>query len=241
MNARPFPGRPPRHSRVAATLVEVIMSVLIFSILLGIGYTFLSRTFTSMERQRQSLDTMHESRNFLMLIERDLREMTRLVSLDTIFKDHLFVEENALFYSMELEVPLRKGDGYTTVTYTYEGPTGYQDSPTREKIIYRQEKGGVKKALITKQMNYLKIWGTDGTIFRNRGVNESLADYRTYLGPHYYHPSNPFPNGLNDLAKVRGIEVQLCMHEMFDAAGKPIKDRTFVTRIYSRVLNAKYE
>lgn len=230
-----------RGRRAAATLVEVLMALLIFGIVMGIGYALLSRTFVSMERQRTSLDTLHEARNFLMLIERDLREMTRLISLDTLFRDNLFDDENALFYSMEIEVPARSGDGYTTVTWSYEGPAGHKDSPTREKIIYRQEKGGLKRPVITKQMNYLKVWGTDGTIFRNRGVGESMADYRAYLAPHYYHPSNPAPNGLRDLAKVRGVEVQLSMHEMYDSSGRPIKDRVFVTRIYSRVLNSKYE
>ena len=43
------------------------------------------------------------------------------------------------------------------------------------------------------------------------------------------------------MEKIKGIEVQLCMHELLDSEKKPIKDRTFVTRIYSRVLNAKYE
>ncbi len=230
-----------RRRRTATTLIEVLVALLIFGIVLGIGYTFLSRTFTSMERQRTSLDTLHEARNFLMLMERDLREMTRLISLDTLFRDNLFDDENALFFSMEIEVPHRSGEGFTTVTWSYDGPAAHQDSPTREKYIYRQEKGGLKKAVITKQMGFLKVWGTDGTIFRNRGVGESMADYRAYLAPHYYHPSNPAPNGLRDLAKVRGVEVQLSMHEMFDSSGKPIKDRVFVTRIYSRVLNAKYE
>ncbi|MEW6711490.1 MAG: hypothetical protein AB1403_16830, partial [Candidatus Riflebacteria bacterium] len=107
--------------------------------------------------------------------------------------------------------------------------------------IYRQVEGEIKKALISKQLNYLKVWGTDGTIFRNRHVDESLIDYRNYLAPHYYHPSNPTANGLRELEKIRGIEIQLSMHELFDSTNKPVKQRTFVTRIYPRILNAKYE
>lgn len=228
-------------NRHAFTLVEVMISLLIFGIVLAIGYTFLNRTFVSLERQRQSLDTLHEARNFLMVVERDLREMVEIVELDTIFKSSLFDEENALFFKMTIVVPSRGGNALQKITYSYEGPEKYDDSSSREKIIYRQVDGGVKKALITKQMDYLKIWGTDGTIFRNRHTDESLADYRNYLTPHYYHPSNPSASGLRDLAKIKGVEVQLSMHEMFDSDGKPIKQRTFVTRIYSRILNAKYE
>lgn len=227
--------------RHAFTLVEVMISLLIFGIVLAIGYTFINRTFMSLERQRQSLDTLHEARNFLMVIERDLREMTEVVELDTIFKPSLFDEENALLFKMSIMVPARGGTAPQKVTYTYEGPEKHLDNPNREKFIYREVEGGVKKALITKQMQYLKIWGTDGTIFRNRNTDETVIDYRNYLAPHYYHPSNPAANGLRDLAKVKGIEVQLSMHEMFDPEGKPIKQRTFVTRIYSRILNAKYE
>ncbi len=227
--------------RGAFTLVEVMMSILIFGIVLVLGYTLINRTFMSLERQRQSLDTLHEARNFLMVIERDLREMTEVVELDTIFKSSLFDEENALLFKLTIMVPPRGGTTPQKVTYTYEGPEKHLDSPTRDKIIYRQVEGGVKKALISKQMNYLKIWGTDGTIFRNRNPEESMADYRNYLTPHYYHPSNPSPKGLRDISKIKGIEVQLSMHEMFDSEGKPIKQRTFVTRIYSRILNAKYE
>ncbi len=228
-------------TRRAFTLVEIMISLLLFGIVLAVGYTFLNRTFMSLERQRQSLDTLHEARNFLMVVERDLREMTEVVELDTLFKSSLFDEENALLFKMTIMVPARGGTAPQKVTYTYEGPDKHLDSPTRSKIIYRQVEGGVKKALITKQMNYLKIWGTDGVIFRNRNTDESLPDYRDYLAPHYYHPSNPSANGLRDIAKIKGIEVQLSMHEMFDTEGKPIKQRTFVTRIYSRILNAKYE
>lgn len=224
----------------AITLVEILIAFFIFVILSGIVYIIFNRTFISMQRQRQSLDTMHEARNFLMLIERDLRQMTRLISLDTIFKDNLFHDQNALFYSLEIEIPQKDGKGYTTVTWSYEGPKDYKDSLTMPKVIYRQEKGGIKRAIITKQLNYLKVWGTDGTIFRNRFVGESLASYQNYLMPHYYHPANPAPNGLRDLSKVKGVEVQLSMHEVYDSAGKPIKDRVFVTRIYPRVLNSKY-
>ncbi|HMM61170.1 MAG TPA: type II secretion system protein, partial [Candidatus Rifleibacterium sp.] len=62
----------------AFTLVEVMISILIFGIVLVLGYTLINRTFMSLERQRQSLDTLHEARNFLMVIERDLREMTEV-------------------------------------------------------------------------------------------------------------------------------------------------------------------
>lgn len=227
--------------RRAFTLVEVMISLLIFGIVLAMGYMFMNRTFLSLERQRQSLDTLHEARNFLMVIERDLREMTEVVELDTIFKSSLFDEENALLYKLTIMVPARGGNAMQKVTYTYEGPEKHLDSPSREKFVYREVEGGVKKALITKQMQYLKIWGTDGTIFRNRSTTEAVVDYRNYLAPHYYHPSNPAGNGLRDLEKIKGIEVQLSMHEMFDTTGKPIKQRTFVTRIYPRILNAKYE
>lgn len=223
------------------TLVEILISFLILGIVLAIGYTLLERTFVSLERQRQSLDTLHEARNFLMVIERDLREMTEVVELDTIFKSHLFDEENALLYKLVIEVPSRTGGGFQKVTYSYEGPEKHIDSPTRKKFVYRQVEGGEKKALVTNQLNYLKIWGTDGTIFRNRYPDESMTDYRNYLAPHYYHPSNPSPGGLNELSKIKGIEIQLSMHEMFDSENKPIKQRTFITRIYPRVLNAKFD
>jgi len=230
-----------RFYTTGVTLVELIISLLILGIVLSLGYMFMNRTFMSMERQRQSLDTLHEARYFLAQVERDLREMTRLVSIDTLFKNNLFDEENALLFSMEIEIPDRSGKGLTTVVYTYEGPAAYQESPSKNKVVYRQEKGGVKKPIITKQMKFLKIWGTDGTVFRNRGVGEAMDTYRAYLAPHYYQPSNSAPNGLNDISKIRGVEVQLCMHEMYDPTGKPIKQRTFVTRIYSRVLNSKYD
>jgi prepilin-type N-terminal cleavage/methylation domain-containing protein len=223
------------------TLVEILISFLILGIVLAIGYTLLDRTFVSLERQKQSLDTLHEARRFLMVIERDLREMVEVVELDTIFKSHLFHEENALLYKLVIRVPARKGAGYNLVTYSYEGPEKHLDTPDRKKIIYREVEGGVKKALVTKQLNYLKIWGTDGTIFRNRYPDESMVDYRNYLAPHYYHPSNTSPGGLRDISKIKGIEVQLSMHEMLDANKKPIKQRTFITRIYPRILNAKYD
>lgn len=229
------------NRRRAVTLVEIIISMLILGIVFALGYTFLNRTFVSLERQRQSLDTLHEARNFLMVIERDLREMIEVVELDTIFKSSIFDDENALLFKLTIMVPVRGGNSFEKVTYSYEGPEKHLDTDKRQKIIYRQVEGGVKKALITKQMNYLKIWGTDGTIFRNRLPSESMTDYRNYLAPHYYHPSNPSANGLRDIAKVKGVEVQLSMHEMFDSEGKPIKQRTFITRIYSRILNAKYE
>jgi len=183
---------------------------------------------------------LHEARSFLMVIERDLREMTEIVQLDTIFKSSLFDEENALLYKISMVVPKRDGSGFERVTYTYDGPEKHRDG-SQEKIITRQVDGGPKRELITKQMNYLKVWGTDGTIFRNRYPEESMEDYRNYLRPHYYHPSNPAANGLRDLKKIRGVEIQLSMHEMYDTEKKPIKQRNFVTRIYSRVLNAKFE
>lgn len=225
----------------AYTLVEVMISFLLLGIVFAIGYTFIDRTFVSLDRQKQSLDTLHEARNFLMVIERDLREMTKVLEIDTIFKSSLFDEENALMYKLVIEVPNRTGTGYHKVTYSYEGPDKYVDKPTQQKIIYRQVDGQIKKALISKQLNYLKIWGTDGTIFRNRHVDESMSDYRNYLTPHYYHPSNPGADGLRELEKIRGIEVQLSMHELFDSSNKPVKQRTFVTRIYPRILNAKFE
>lgn len=228
-------------ARRAFTLVELLISFLVFSIILGLGYTLLQRTFFGLDRQKQSLDTMHEARDFLMYIERDLRQMTKLVSLDTVFKEVLFDKENALMYTLVLEIPVRGGEGTTTVTYSYEGPTKYQDLPNIQKVIYRQEAGKVKRALIATQLSFLKIWGTDGTIFRNRDVKETMETYQTYLMPHYYHPSNPAANGLRDLAKVKGVEVQLCMNEIVDKTGKVVKTRTFITRIYSRVLNAKYQ
>lgn len=228
------------NKRRAVTLVEIMISFVIFGIVLVVGYTMLNRTFMSLERQRQSLDTLHEARSFLMTVERDLREMTEIVQLDTIFKSSLFDEENALLYKISMVVPKRDGSGFERVTYTYDGPEKHRDG-TQEKIITRQVEGGPKRELITKQMNYLKVWGTDGTIFRNRYSEESMEDYRNYLRPHYYHPSNPAANGLRDLQKIRGVEIQLSMHEMYDTEKKPIKQRNFVTRIYSRVLNAKFE
>jgi prepilin-type N-terminal cleavage/methylation domain-containing protein len=230
-----------KKDRRGVTLVEVMISLLIFGIALAIGYTFLNRTFVSLERQRQSLDTLHEARNFLMIVERDLREMIEVIEFDTIFKDSLFAEDNALLYKMSFLIPRRDGNGYEKVTYSYEGPDKHIDSGTQQKIIYRQVEGEVKKELITNQMQYLKVWGTDGTIFRNRYPEESMTDYRNYLRPHYYHPTNNAADGLRDLKKIKGIEVQLAMHEMYDSEKKPVKQRTFVTRIYSRILNAKFE
>ena len=229
------------NRRKAVTLVEVMIAMLLFAIVVAIGYTMLNRSFKSLERQKQSLDTLHEARDFLMIIERDLREMIEVRELDTLFKNNLFDQQNALMYKLVIAVPSRDGKTTQNVTYTYEGPELHEDRPDISKVVYRQVDGGVKKALVTKQMNYLKIWGTDGVIFRNRAVDESLDAYQKYLGPHYYHPSNPYQDGLRSLEKIKGIEVQLCMHEMFDSDKKPIKDRTFVTRIYSRVLNSKYE
>lgn len=227
--------------RSGVTLVEVMISLLIFGIAMAIGYTFLNRTFVSLERQKQSLDTLHEARNFLMVIERDLREMIELVELDTIYKDSLFADDNALLYKMTILVPTRDGKNIQRVTYTYDGPEKHVDSPGASKVVSRQVDGGPRRELITKQMQYLKVWGTDGTIFRNRHPDESVDTYRNYLTPHYYHPNNNAPNGLRDIKKVKGVEIQLSMHEMYDTERKPIKQRTFVTRIYSRILNAKYE
>ena len=230
-----------QKNRKAVTLVEVMIAMLLFGIVLAIGYAMINRTFVSLERQRQSLDTLHEARSFLMIIERDLREMIEVEELDTIFKSSLFDEQNALMYKLVIVVPSRDGTSTKKVTYTYEGPELHQDDPNTQKFVYRQAEGEAKKALITTQMNFLKIWGTDGTIFRNREADESLEHYQKYLGPHYYHPSSPYSDGLRSLDKIKGVEVQLCMHELLDSSKKPIKDRTFVTRIYSRVLNSKYE
>lgn len=230
-----------KKNRKAVTLVEIMIAMLLFAIVLAIGYAMLNRTFVSLERQKQSLDTLHEARDFLMVVERDLREMIEVEELDTLFKNSLFDEQNALMYKLVVVVPSRDGKSTQRVTYTYEGDELYGEVPNVQKVIYRQVEGGVKKALITKQLNFLKIWGTDGTIFRNKEESESMSDYQKYLGPHYYHPSNPFSNGLRSLDKIKGVEVQLCMHELLDSDKKPIKDRTFVTRIYSRVLNSKYE
>lgn len=229
------------NKRKAVTLVEVMIAMLLFAIVLAIGYALINRTFTSLDRQRQSLDTLHEARDFLMVIERDLREMIEVEELDTLFKNDLFDEQNALMYKLVIVVPSRDGKSTQRVTYTYEGPEHHEENPNIQKVVYRQVEGGIKKALVTKQLSYLKIWGTDGIIFRNRNADESLDAYQKYLGPHYYHPSNKFENGLKSIEKIKGIEVQLCMHEMYDSEKKPIKQRTFVTRIYSRVLNSKYE
>ena len=90
-------------------------------------------------------------------------------------------------------------------------------------------------------MDYLKVWGTDGTIFRSREKTESESNYVAYLTKHYYNPSNPVSDGLRKLEDIKGIEVQLSMHELFDKDNKPVKQRKFITRIYPRILNAKYE
>jgi type II secretory pathway component PulJ len=105
------------NKRRAVTLVEIMISFVIFGIVLVVGYTMLNRTFMSLERQRQSLDTLHEARSFLMTVERDLREMTEIVQLDTIFKSSLFDEENALLYKISMVVPKRDGSGFERVTY----------------------------------------------------------------------------------------------------------------------------
>lgn len=230
-----------KNNKTGVTLVEMMISLLIIGIVFAVGYAFMNRTFVSMKRQKQSLDTLHEARSFLLHIERDLREMTKVLEIDTVFKGSLFHEQNALLHKIVIEVPKRKGSGVDKVTYVYEGPDNHIDTKGRDKFIYRQVNGKVKQALITKQLNFLKIWGTDGTIFRNRNSGETLPVYQTYLAPHYYHPSTPVAGGLRDINKIRGIEVQLCMHEMVDEDGKPIKDRTFITRIYPRILNSKYE
>lgn len=235
------PFRRRRQAR-GVTFVELLISLLLMGIVLTIGYTLLSRSLQSIDRQRQSLDTLHEARLLLMVIERDLREMTRLVELDTVFKEDLFNPENAYFYSMTLEIPDRKAaTGTTTVVYSYQGPKNYSPEQNVPKFIYRQEKGGERKALITRQMNFLKIWGTDGTIFRNRLAEESNGAYATFLRSHFYHPQNNAANGLKDLDKVKGVEVELSMHELYDAQGKPVKTRNFRTRIYSRILNSKFD
>lgn len=93
----------------AFTLVEMMIALAIFSIVLFVGYTMLNRTFLSMERQRQSLDTLHEARSFLMNIERDIREMVEVVELDTIFqntyltKDMLYCTRLQCWYPQETE------------------------------------------------------------------------------------------------------------------------------------------
>ena len=230
-----------KRSKKAFTMVEMMISLAIFAAVLVIGYTMLNRTFLSMERQRQSLDTLHEARSFLMYIERDIREMVEVEELDTVFASNLFDERYALFYKLTMLVPNKEGTGNKRVTYTFEGPQNYAEINGQTKAVYRQEEGGIKKALITKQLDYLKVWGTDGTIFRSRDLKETESSYVAYLTKHYYNPSNPVSGGLRKLEDIRGIEVQLSMHEMLDKSGKPIKQRKFITRIYPRVLNAKYE
>lgn len=229
-----------RNHKKGVTLVEMMIAILLFGIVIAIGYTFLNRTFISLERQRQSLDTLHEARNFLMNIERDLREATEITRLDTVFRNNLFDDENALLHRITMRVPARDGSGMQTVSYIYEGPDYHSDVPGQAKVIYREVEGGVRRPIITGQLNYLKVWGTDGTIFRNRHPEESMADYRKYLRPSYYSPSNNAPGGLRSLQGIRGVEIQLSMHELLDSRGEPIKQRTFITRIYPRILNPKY-
>ena len=141
-----------QKNRKAVTLVEVMIAMLLFGIVLAIGYAMINRTFVSLERQRQSLDTLHEARSFLMIIERDLREMIEVEELDTIFKSSLFDEQNALMYKLVIVVPSRDGTSTKRVTYTYEGPELHQDDPNTQKFVYRQAEGEAKKALITTQM-----------------------------------------------------------------------------------------
>lgn len=220
------------------TLVEITISVLILSIVMSLGYLFLNRSLIALERQRQSLDTLHEARTFLMNIERDLREATAILELDTIYRINLFDEENALLHKLVIQVPSKTGDGYRKVTYYYEGPELHQEDPREPKTLYREAEGEGRRAIITAQLDYIKVWGTDGTIFRNRYPEESMTSYRNYLRPHYYSPSNT--KGLRDKSKIKGVEIQLSMHEIMDPDGKPIKQRVFVTRLYPRVLNPKY-
>jgi len=228
-------------NRKAFTLAELLISVLILALVTGMGYMLVNRSLVSMRRQQQSMDTLHEARSFLMQIERDLRQMTKIVALDTVFKPYLFDEQNALFYKMTIEIPSDDGASTQRVTYTYEGPDSYDPTEGAVKRIYRETQSGGKKMLITKQLDYLKVWGTDGEIIRNKLESESMENYVSYLTPHYYHPTNPASDGLRDISKIRGIELQLSMHEMLDKDNKPIKQRTFTTRVYSRMLNPKNE
>lgn len=229
------------NSRKGFTLVESLISLAIFSVIMYLGYTMLNRANLSMARQQQSLETLHEARTFLMYIERDMREMVKVVELDTVFAQNLFDERYALFKKISMIVPNKEGTGLQKVTYSFEGPANFEDLPGKPKQIFREVEGSKKQALITKQLDYIKVWGTDGTIFRSREEKESESSYVAYLTKHYYNPTNPVANGLRRLEDIKGIEVQLSMHEMLDKEGKPIKQRKFITRIYPRVLNAKYE
>jgi prepilin-type N-terminal cleavage/methylation domain-containing protein len=228
-----------KNQRKAFTLVETMIAMAVFSIVLYIGYTLMNRTFMSMDRQKQSLESLHEARSFLMNIEKDLREMLEMVELDCVYTPYLFDERYALLNKLTILVPAKTGNGTQKVTYRYEGPRDHVG--TNKKTIYREVEGGTKKALITKQMDYLKIWGTDGVIFRSRDASEPEASYVSYLTKHYYHPANPVGNGLRDLNNIKGIELQLSMHELMDKNNKPIKQRKFITRVYPRILNAKYD
>ncbi len=229
------------NSRRGFTLVESLISLAIFSVIMYIGYMMLNRTNLSLARQQQSLETLHDARNFLMYIERDMREMIQVKELDTVFTSNLFDERYALFFKLSMIVPNKDGNGTQKVTYRFEGPQNYEDIPGKPKKIYREVENGPKQVLISKQLDYLKIWGTDGTIFRSREEKETETSYVSYLTKHYYNPSNPTSKGLRKLEDVKGLEVQLSMHEMLDKNGKPIKQRKFITRIYPRILNAKYE
>ena len=59
-----------KMNKKAVTLVEVMIAMLLFAIVLAVGYAMLNRTFVSLERQKQSLDTLHEARDFLMIVDR---------------------------------------------------------------------------------------------------------------------------------------------------------------------------
>ncbi len=228
--------------RTAFTLVEVIVAMTILMACLGFGYLLMNRTFQGLDRHKQQLDTQHEARYFLALVERDLREMLHLVKLETAFPSEFSDPKAGLFKSMTLEIPDREANsGSTEVTYSYEGPSEYQDVKGQDKIIYRQEKGRVKKAIINKNLVSMRVFGTDGTIFRPKGPTENELQYMNYLQPHFYNPSNTAANGLRVLSEVKGIEIRFEMIETTSADGKEKKIRPFITRIYSRILNAKYE
>jgi prepilin-type N-terminal cleavage/methylation domain-containing protein len=229
-----------KNQRKAFTLVETMIALAVFSTVLYIGYTLMNRTFLGMDRQKQSLESLHEARSFLMNIEKDLREALEVIELNCVYTGYLFDERYALLNKLTLLVPARTGNGTQRVTYTYEGPLEHRETG-QKKTIYREVEGGTKKALITKQMDYLKVWGTDGVIFRSRDASEPEASYVSYLTQHYYHPSNPVTKGLRNLRDIKGIELQLSMHELMDKANKPIKQRKFITRVYPRMLNAKYD
>ncbi len=230
-----------RNNKKAFTLLEMMIALAVFSVVIYIGYTMMNRTFLSVTRQKQSLESLHEARSFLMHIERDLREMLEVVELNCIYASYLFDERYGLLNKLTIIVPSRTNPNTTDrVTYTYEGPKNHQETG-QKKVIYREVNGGDRKTLITKQLDYLKVWGTDGVIFRSREASEPEAAYVSYLAKHYYHPSNPTANGLRDLNEIKGIELQLSMHELMDKDNKPIKQRKFITRVYPRILNAKYD